>query len=165
MHPPVLIFESRLMPQQIADQLTQTVSTWRLRLQELSHDLVRDKPSADRWSIAEVVGHLVDSACNNHQRFIRAQFLPALTFPRYEQNEWVAAAAWQTMDWQTIVNLWASYNLMLAHVMRQIPDEQLSTRCTITPYEACDLRFLVTDYLDHLRHHLQKIDERLAAAE
>ena len=165
MHPPVLIFESRLMPQQIADRLTQTVSTWRLRLQELSHDLVRDKPSADRWSIAEVVGHLVDSACNNHQRFIRAQFLPALTFPRYEQNEWVAAAAWQTMDWQTIVNLWASYNLMLAHVMRQIPDEQLSTRCTITPYEACDLRFLVTDYLDHLRHHLQKIDERLTAEE
>lgn len=151
------------MLQTTADQLTETIFAWRPRLQKLAHERVRYQPAPDRWSIAEVIGHLVDSACNNHQRFVRAQQLPSLTFPRYEQNEWVAAASWQTMDWSTIVDLWASYNLALAHLIRQIAESQLSTPCTITPYDVCDLKFLVKDYLDHLHHHLQRIEERLSA--
>jgi len=148
------------MQQQTADQLLTIVTQWRPRLQSLADHTVRHRPAPDRWSIAEVVGHLVDSANNNHQRFVRAQFVTALTFAKYEQNEWVRAAAYHSLDWLTLIELWASYNTVLAHLIRQIPDDQWSTPCTITPYETCDLRFLVSDYVTHLQHHLDRIAER-----
>lgn len=149
------------MPNPSAEQLSSIIEQWAPRLRQLSEEQIRFRPSPDRWSIAEVVGHLVDSACNNHQRFVRAQFVSELTFPKYEQNEWTAAAGYHSMDWQTLVNLWASYNAALAHLIQRIPESSLTTMCTITPFDPTDLKFLVTDYVVHQQHHLDRIDERL----
>jgi hypothetical protein len=52
------------------------------------------KPAPDRWSKKEILGHLIDSAANNHQRFVRAQGTPRLEFPGYEQEFWVATQAY-----------------------------------------------------------------------
>ena len=82
--------------------------------------MVRHKPSADRWSIAEVIGHLVDSASNNHQRFIRAQESESLTFPKYEQNSWVTRNAYASANWESLVELWYHYNMQLARVLAQV---------------------------------------------
>ena len=105
---------------------------------------------------------MIDSACNNHQRFIRAQELPELTFPGYEQNLWVQKNGYHESDWRELVELWFLYNQRLADVIRRIPPEELETPCTITLYETCTLGFLVDDYLDHLLHHLGKIRERVS---
>lgn len=148
---------------QVADRLQRTVSVASLWLGELDEEAVRHKPSADRWSIAEVLGHLIDSACNNHQRFIRAQDVSELVFPKYEQNEWVARNQYQSSEWAVLLDLWSSYNLHLAHVIRQIPGDQMEKSCTIAPYNPCALGFLVEDYVDHLEHHLAKIRERLTS--
>lgn len=123
--------------------------------------MVRHKPSADRWSIAEVIGHLVDSASNNHQRFIRAQESESLTFPKYEQNSWVTRNAYASANWESLVELWYHYNMQLARVLAQIPDGDLSKQCTIGENEPVTLEWLATDYLDHLVHHLKKIEERV----
>lgn len=138
------------------------VDVWRARLLSIPPELAHAKPTEDRWSASEVVGHLVDSACNNHQRFVRAQFLDALEFPKYEQNEWVSAAHYRELDWHSLVTLWSEYNRMLAGLVRHIPEERLAIPCTITPYETCTLGFLVTDYLDHLNHHLAILNTRLS---
>ena len=144
-----------------AKELKQTVIEARDWLLALSEQQVRHKPTADRWSIAEVIGHLIDSACNNHQRFIRAQQQDTLTFPKYDQNFWTSRNHYHESGWPLIVELWYLYNLHLAGVIRNIPDDQLQTRCVITPLEPCTLEFLVVDYLDHLKHHLGKIRERI----
>lgn len=144
-----------------ADDLVASITEARRWLMELSEATVRHKPTPDRWSIAEVIGHLVDSAANNHQRFIRAQETGALTFPKYEQQNWARLNNYQDSNWSSLIELWYSYNLHLAHVMRQIPEEQLQISCTITPNDPCTLEFLLTDYVDHLNHHLAKIQERL----
>lgn len=148
-----------------AKGIEDTIESWRTELLNLDSKQASEKPSLDRWSISEVIGHLVDSACNNHQRFVRAQFCEAFEFPRYEQNEWVTSANYQHCDWYPLVQLWYYYNRQLAALIRNIPASQLATPCTITPLETCTLEFLVTDYLDHLRHHLAKIRERLAVGE
>ena len=145
-----------------ADQLVATAGEARAWLLELPEDTVRHKPSPDHWSIAQVVGHLVDSACNNHQRFVRAQETETLEFPKYDQNSWADKGSYHDSDWRGLVELWYQYNCHLAHVMRNIPADQLSTHCAITTYEPCTLEFLVTDYLDHLNHHIAKIRERTA---
>lgn len=147
----------------IAADLKKIVSDSRDWLLSFDEDVVRHKPKPERWSIAEVIGHLIDSACNNHQRFIRAQEADELTFPKYDQNAWVAGSNYHQCDWSNVVQLWFLYNMHLAHVIEQIPDGQLTTPCTITPYETCTLGFLVQDYLDHLNHHLEKIRERTAS--
>ena len=144
-----------------ATEIELLLKTWRAKLRELSPDSAHVKPSPDRWSISEVIGHLVDSACNNHQRFVRAQYSTELTFPKYEQNEWVESANYRSCNWESLVDLWYLYNIQLANLIRNIPESQLMTPCTITPYDTCTLGFLVTDYLDHLNHHFKILDGRI----
>ena len=148
----------------IAAEIERLADEWRVRLLQLPAAAAHAKPAADRWSISEVIGHLVDSACNNHQRFVRAQGTDALVFPKYEQNEWVTAASYRQFDWMSLVALWCDYNRLLANLIRNIPTERLAVPCTITPYDACTLEFLVIDYLDHLKHHLAILDTRVGGA-
>jgi len=145
------------------DKLVAQVTKSREWLLGFGEMMVRHKPSADRWSIAEVMGHLVDSATNNHQRFIRAQESDSLTFPKYEQNSWVAKDHYASANWESLIELWFHYNLQLARVIGQIPDEHLATQCTIGEYEPCTLEWMANDYVDHLVHHLKKIEERVEA--
>ena len=145
-----------------AGQIEAIVDSWHLRLTEVDTETAHAKPSDDRWSVSEVIGHLVDSACNNHQRFVRAQAVEELTFPKYDQNAWVETANYRQCRWGDLVSLWRLYNSMLAVLIRNIPADALDTPCTITPYETCTLRFLVTDYVTHLEHHLRILDERLS---
>lgn len=146
---------------ELSDQLLQSASRDRHWLLGLGEAIVRHKPSADRWTIAEVIGHLVDSASNNHQRFIRAQEADELVFPKYDQNSWAARNDYASAEWESLVELWYHYNVQLVRVIRAMPDSQLSTPCAIGENEPCSLEFLITDYVDHLQHHLDRIRERV----
>jgi hypothetical protein len=144
-----------------ADKLEEVINEWRGRLLAVSPADAHAKPSPDRWSISEVMGHLVDSANNNHQRFVRAQLVDSLQFPKYDQNAWVAIAHYREVEWASLVELWYHYNRLLAVVIRNIPESSLAVPCTIGNYDPCTLTFLVTDYLDHMNHHLRILAERV----
>src|SRR5580765_1370275 len=103
---------------QIADDLTATVEAAADQLRALDAATISHRPSPDRWTIKEVIGHLIDSATNNHQRFVRAQFVEEFIFPAYKQNEWVHCQSCNDVDWADLVELWRRYNLHLAHVIR-----------------------------------------------
>ena len=161
-HPEPLKHLETVKHLEAATQLETSVRAARLWLLELDEAVVRHRPRVDGWSIAEVMGHLIDSACNNHQRFIRAQDDGELVFPKYEQRAWVDRSDYANADWQPLVELWHLYNVQLARIMRGMSWQHLKTPCTIGEYEPCTLEFLVTDYVDHLNHHLAKIRERTA---
>ena len=159
---PILIRTSMPTLVETAAEIEMVIASWRPKLRGLDSDTVHARPAPERWSISEVIGHLVDSACNNHQRFVRAQRCTELVFPKYEQNEWVTAANYRTCNWESLIDLWYHYNRLIANMIRNIPESQLSTPCTITPYETCTLEFLVTEYLKHLHHHFRILDDRIA---
>ena len=146
----------------ICEELIELVQAYSTRLSVLDEPTVVHKPSPKRWSIKQVLGHLIDSACNNHQRFIRAQNGEQLKFADYDQNHWVASQNYDECSWAQLIELWRLYNLHLAHVIRQIPDNKMRIKCTITPNEPVSLSFLVEDYLEHMKHHLNKISERVS---
>jgi len=109
------------------------------------------------WSRKQVLGHLIDSASNNHQRFVRAALQTALDFPGYDQDGCVRVQAVEEADWTLLVSLWAGYNRYLAHVIAHLPVSKLETLCRIGSDEPVTLRFLAEDYLRHLLHHLGQI--------
>ena len=119
------------------------------------------RPAEGKWSPKEVLGHLIDSAANNHQRFIRAQQTDGLTFPGYDQNHWVNSQGYQDADWAHLVTLWTHLNLHLSDVVGRIPPSKYSTQCAIGGSEPVTLEFLVVDYLRHLQHHMAQIRNRL----
>jgi Mycothiol maleylpyruvate isomerase N-terminal domain len=109
------------------------------------------------WSRRQVVGHLIDSASNNHQRFVRAVLEPSLDFPAYDQEGNVRVQAPQEADWSMLVSLWAAYNRYLAHIIARLPPSKLETVCRIGSGEPKPLDLMATDYVIHLLHHLSQI--------
>jgi len=109
------------------------------------------------WSRKQVIGHLIDSASNNHQRFVRAAQQPSLDFPGYDQEGNVRVQALQEAEWPLLVSMWATYNRFLAHVIAHLPASKLETPCRIGGKEPVTLGFIATDYLTHLLHHLRQI--------
>ena len=114
-------------------------------------------PEGMKWSRKQIVGHLIDSASNNHQRFVRAQLQPEMTFPPYVQDRWVAVQGCGDRPWADLVALWHAYNLHLAHVAARIPEAALDNVCTVAADEPSTLRHHVIDYVRHLQHHLDQI--------
>ena len=109
------------------------------------------------WSRKQVIGHLIDSASNNHQRFVRASLQGSLEFPGYDQDGCVRIEAPQEAAWPLLVTLWKEYNLYLAHVIAHLPPSQLKAQCRIGDHEPVTLQFIAEDYLRHMLHHLGQI--------
>jgi hypothetical protein len=127
------------------------------RLLSISESDSSVRPSAGKWSKKEILGHLIDSASNNHQRFVRGQLSSEIKLPEYEQENWVRAQGYQTESWESLIALWKAYNFHLLHVAAAIPADRLSSLCFIGDNEPVTLEFLVTDYVRHLKHHIQQI--------
>ena len=106
--------------------------------------------SLGRWSRKQVIGHLIDSAANNHQRFVRLQLENNLSLLGYEQEGWVACQDYQHRSWR-------SYNLHLLHVVARIPEGKLGNVCNVGGGDPLTLGFLVEDYVKHLKHHLRQV--------
>jgi hypothetical protein len=153
---------------QFLDDFRHTVVSAKARLKEMPEEQGRQKSSPDAWSPIEVMGHLIDSAANNHQRFVQAQFTDDLIFADYEQDQWVSSQKYRDESWPDVIDLWSSYNLHLLHVVSVIPDDVLTkARAQHTleeiafrlpdKNEPATLEYLIRDYVDHLRHHLNQI--------
>ena len=141
----------------VARQIRSIVTTVEPQLAGMADDDVRVKPAADEWSKKEILGHLIDSAANNHQRFVRAAIDDAATFPTYDQNKWVGMQRCNDRPWRSLVALWSAYNFHLCHIIECIPEAAASAPCNIGQDEPARLDFVVQDYLRHLRLHLTDI--------
>lgn len=154
---------------QTADDLSATVRHAATRLRLVSDADASRRPALEKWCAKEIIGHLIDSASNNHQRFVRARSQDDLAFSGYAQNEWVEAHDYVTAPWVDLVDLWELYNHLLARVMRVVPEatrlaahtrhnlDRLAFR-TPTAGAPVTLEFFMADYVEHLKHHLLQVD-------
>ena len=141
----------------IAQQLRSIIAIVEPQLSRMNHDDMGFKPAPHLWSKTEILGHLIDSAANNHQRFVRAVNKVAAQFPTYDQNEWVRIQRHNERPWPSLVALWSAYNNHLSHVIGCIPEDAKSSPCNIGSEDPVPLDFVTKDYLRHLRHHLKDI--------
>jgi len=113
----------------------------------------------DKWTLKEMVGHLIDSATNNHQRFIRLQLEAVLVFPKYDAEEWKNATRIETFDFKTLVTLWKTYNALILHLIEYMNPATLGH---VWRREDKDLSLeaLIHDYFAHMELHRNLFEER-----
>src|SRR4051812_1604531 len=95
------------------EEFRQTIESSAERLRSITEEQSERARAEGKWSAKEIVGHLIDSAANNHQRFVRGQFSENLIFPGYDQNQWIQAQQYQRESWPLLIELWRLYNLHL----------------------------------------------------
>lgn len=127
------------------------------RLRQIDDAAAALRPAPDKWSKKEILGHLIDSAANNHQRFVRLQLTGRIDLPGYDGDEWVRVQGYQDRPWQEIIDLWKTYNTQLASVIRNVNPEALHHVWHTPDGQDLDLEFIMRDYVVHMRHHLDQI--------
>jgi len=141
----------------IAENIREVINNSREELLKIDEETASAKPSISSWSKKEILGHLIDSASNNHQRIVRAAQNIALDFPTYNQNKWVDIQQYNLCEWQNLINLFYLYNLHISHIISSLQPESLNNLINIGKDQPVTLEFVVTDYLRHLKHHIEKI--------
>ena len=141
----------------LANALRDAVTQAAARFKKLSEDEASADRGPGKWTRKEILGHLIDSAANNHQRFVRAQLSSPFVWPGYEQTVWVALQRYRERPWSELVDLWVSLNRHVAAVIASAPADKLATPCTIGDHKPESLEWWMRDYLRHFRHHLDQL--------
>ena len=148
--------------------LRHTVDRAASQLLEIGADAAARRPSPGHWSAKEIIGHLIDSAAHNHQRFVRARWQDTLVFTGYEQDAWVGVQCYQDAPWRELVVLWREYNRHIARVMATVPPDVRTRQHqahnlheiawqTVPVDQPATLDYFMADYVGHLQHHLRQI--------
>ncbi|HVZ47412.1 MAG TPA: DinB family protein [Gemmatimonadaceae bacterium] len=151
-----------------ARRLRAAIATAEPMLRAMSDAAAARAPAPGKWSPKQVIGHLIDSATNNHQRFVRAAFQDTLVFPGYAQDDWVALQRYGDAAWDELLTFWLAYNRHIATIMAAVPEEarlrvrathnldEIATHAPPTAAHAT-LDYFMLDYVDHLELHLRQI--------
>lgn len=127
------------------------------RLAELSGDRAAAKPAPNAWSPKQELGHLIDSAANNHQRIVRAQLEDSLALPGYDGDRWVEVHRYQDREWTDLIALWRALNTQLLAAAESAGSSAWSHSLTVGGSEPMTLEFVIDDYVAHMASHLRHI--------
>lgn len=126
------------------------------------------KRAPNKWSVKEILGHLVDSSVNNMCRFVNGQYQNDLSFPGYDQDKWIALQNYQAAKWEFIIDMWKLNNAQMIRILESMPD-QVRTRKhdhhnfdviewkEVPQSEPATLDYLIRDYYGHMKYHLEQI--------
>jgi DinB superfamily len=122
-------------------------------------EAVEARSAPGEWTAKEVLGHLIDSASNNHQRFVRLQLVENLVFPNYgpDNSKWIQIQKYQARPWGELLELWRHFNLHLAWMIRTVDPQSLGHVWQASPDRTISLADMMNDYMAHINNHVQQI--------
>jgi len=145
----------------ITNGIVDVIESWELKLINLPIDTITLKRNNQNRTIKQILGHLIDSASNNHQRMIRLQYNTNLTFPDYRQDNdlWIALQDFQTEDWNNLIQLWKYFNLHMVQVIKSVDQSKLDNYWHDFEGTKVTLQEMIEGYLWHINLHLNEIQE------
>ena len=149
----------------VNNELNQAVNAFYQKYKDLDSEITSKRIGADNWTLKEIIGHLIDSASNNHQRFVRLQIVDELVFPGYgeDNSKWLEIQKYNEMNFSDIMLLWKQYNVLLGNIIRNVDDNKLNNYWKKPDGDKKTLKDLMTDYVRHLKDHLQHFEQTLEA--
>ena len=148
------------MAQDLSLLLTQTIERELPNLRALDEQRASLPRGSGKWSPKEELGHLIDSAANNHLRFARGAMQPEVRDSGYAQEDWVRLHGYSGMQWDRIVNFWFEYNTFLARLVGRIGPDRLTILCFIGGKAPVTLGVVIEDYIFHMQHHIDQLLRR-----
>lgn len=145
----------------ITNGIQQYIHVWEERLTQLPDEVISNRRNRQNRTIKQILGHLVDSAANNHQRIVRLQYNKELVFPDYQQDNdlWVALQDYQHADWETTIQFWKYYNLHIMQIIQPVDQSKLDNSWKNFEGNTVTLREMIDGYLGHIELHLSEIQE------
>lgn len=140
---------------QAIDDLNRLLAILPSRLEKLPNP--GSKPSPDKWSPKQELGHLLDSAVNNLRRIVLIQLEDKPALCNYDGERWVEVQQYETRSWPEIIQLWRALNQQLLAAAAAVKLEDWARTCTIGNSEPLTLTFVFEDYIAHMMHHLRHI--------
>ena len=118
------------------------------------------KIDVNKWSKKEILGHLIDSAINNLQRFTEIQYAekPYKTRP-YNQDALVKYNDYQNKNNQNLFDLWLHLNRHILEIIKKQTDKTLAYQLILPNGTLNNLQFLIEDYIEHLFYHVSQINK------
>lgn len=141
----------------VANHLRETIDGVLSSLEAIPDAEASVPPAPGKWSKKEILGHLIDSACNNQQKFVRTMAESGLEFVGYRQDLWVGSQKYNEARWTDLIVLWRAYNIHIAHIIENAGPGCLPNTITIEDAGTFTLHFIMEDYVEHLKHHLLQI--------
>ena len=145
----------------ITNGILRYIDLWEQKLTELPVDTITNRRNQQNRTIKQILGHLIDSAANNHQRMIRLQYNERLNFPDYQQDNdlWIALQDYQNADWNIIIQLWKYYNLHMIQVIKSVDQSKLNNSWQSFEDITVTLQQMIEGYLGHIDLHFGEIQE------
>ena len=141
----------------VTNGILRYIDIWAQKLIDLPVDTITNKRNKQSRTIKQIMGHLIDSAANNHQRMVRLQYNDKLDFPDYQQDNdlWIALQDYQNADW----NISIQYNLHMIQVIKSVDHTKLENSWQNFEGITVTLRQMIDGYLGHIELHLNEIQE------
>lgn len=123
----------------------------------ISQNILEERKSG-KWSKKEILGHLVDSGIHNLVRFTEINYTEKPYHHRpYSQTDLVNLNQYQEMDIAELTQLWFSINKQIVRIMKSVDEKALDYKIVLSDESVIDLKFLMTDYVEHLEYHINQI--------
>ena len=145
------------MSTRVAKAFCDDINVLRERLGAIEPGLANVPWRVGGWTRKQIVGHLLDSAANNRQRFVRAAIDGSYAGPGYAQDAWVAAHGYTHLSWKTLIEWWNVEHGILMAVVQRIPEDRMTAQCTVSNDAPVTLRYLIEDYTRHQFHHFAQL--------
>ncbi len=142
-------------------EIFRIIEKWETKLIALPDNQITENRNSQNRNIKQILGHLIDSASNNHQRIVRLQYTHILNFPDYQKqnDKWIAIQDYENENWENLVSFWKYYNLHMIHIIRNVSDKMLDHTWTDGEGNHVTLREIIKGYLEHLKLHMKEIQE------
>jgi len=147
----------------VSKDLNAAVGSFYLKYKDIDNKMTSKRHTPKEWTLKEIIGHLVNSASNHHQRFIGLQFVSEMRYPEYQNFhlEWLEREKFNELDFADLMLLWKQYNIFIAHVISRVDKSKLGN-AFIMETKTLTLKALITDYVNHLKGHLKQFEETLS---
>jgi hypothetical protein len=151
----------RVPESDLAEVLQQQIDATRALLRNVAESRAGFRYAEGKWSIREVIGHLVDVERVMSYRLLWAARADPAPLPGFDENTWVPAS---DADRRTLTDLSAEFGAVRGATIalfRGLPAEGWTRRTTANahPISARALAYIIAG---HERHHLEVLRQRYA---